>query len=412
MRILFTNTGPWGTGSATMLDGVMDELHKQGHETHVIFPDSDYVQGRPDDFHEHPDRYSVLEFPKTFNGQHFRTFPLMITDPHPRNYPDAWTYKDLTEKQLYAFMDHYADLLNETIREVQPAVIESQHIWIMSYVLKQQGYPYISVAHHSDQMGYHYDERMRPYAEEAAQGASYIFAISESVREEVIELYSVDPEKVILMPNGYDQKIFQSRRIDREKVLFDYGLEHLEDKPLITFAGKLSETKGIDFLLKANKILQEETDVAILAFGAGSLVEILEKLPEGTYDTTNFVEMGHHPPDVLAKFHNIARLSVMPSRTEGFGIAALEAMGSGLPVVASRTGGLPEFVVGELFPVGDDRTLAEKIMKILSLPEERYRDLSQKALERAREYSWKKIVDRRLDIYRSMIEENEKAFST
>jgi glycosyltransferase involved in cell wall biosynthesis len=116
----------------------------------------------------------------------------------------------------------------------------------------------------------------------------------------------------------------------------------------------------------------------------------------------NVVMMGHQTPEVLAAFHNIARLSVLPSRSEGFGIAALEAMGCGAPMVATRTGGLANLVVGGLVPIGDHRELARKILDILNLSEKEHQKLSDQAYKRAHEYSWKKIVKQRLKIYQSM----------
>ena len=204
MKVLFTNTGPWGTGSATVVNGVMNELIRKGHQARVIFPDSGFESPDFDRYYDHPDRFCILEFPTTINGEELYTFPLIITDPHPRNFPHAWTFKDLTLAQLRAYMDYYGELTERVIHEFQPDVIECQHIWIMDYVLGKKGYNYISVAHHSDQLGFRYDRRMRKYARRAARHASYIFAISDSVRKEVLSLYPVEPERVLMLPNGYD----------------------------------------------------------------------------------------------------------------------------------------------------------------------------------------------------------------
>jgi len=118
----------------------------------------------------------------------------------------------------------------------------------------------------------------------------------------------------------------------------------------------------------------------------------------------NVLMMGHQTPEVLAAFHNIARLSVLPSRSEGFGIAALEAMGCAVPLVATRTGGLAGLVVGGLVPIGDYRELARELLRILSLPEKEHRKLCDEAYKRAHEYSWKKIVRQRLKYYHSLLE--------
>jgi glycosyltransferase involved in cell wall biosynthesis len=402
VRVLFTNTGPWGTGSATVVNGVMNELIRRGHEARVIFPDSGFESPDFDRYYDHPDRFCILKFPVTFNGEQLYTFPLIITDPHPRNYPHAWTFKQLSTSQLRAYMEYYGELTEKVIHEFRPDAIECQHIWIMDYVLGKKGYDYISVAHHSDQLGFRYDRRMRKYARRAARHASYIFAISESVREEVLELYPVDPERVVVLPNGYDQEVFTRKAVDRGGLLDRFDLGRHRNTPIITFAGKISRTKGIDYLLRANRLIQRQREVAVVVFGAGDLEDVMSGIPERAYDMKNVIMMGHQTPEVLAAFHNIARLSVLPSRSEGFGIAALEAMGCGIPMVATRTGGLARLVVGSLVPIGDYRELARQILKILSLPKKEHQKLCDQAYKRAHEYSWKRIVKQRLKIYQSL----------
>lgn len=404
MRILFTNTGPWGTGSATVVNGAMNELIRKGHQARVIFPDSGFQSPDFDRYYDHPDRFSILKFPATYNGEKLYTFPLIITDPHPRNFPHAWTFKDLTPAQLRAYMGYYGEFTDKVIEEFRPDVIECQHIWIMDYVLGRKGYSYISVAHHSDQLGFRYDRRMRKYARRAARHASYIFAISGSVREEVLELYPVDPGRVVVLPNGYDQAVFRREEVERGKLLARFDLQRYQNTPIVTFAGKISKTKGIDVLLRANRIIQRQREAAIVVFGAGDLEDVMKGIPDRAYEMKNVLMMGHQTPEVLAAFHNIARLSVLPSRSEGFGIAALEAMGCAVPLVATRTGGLAGLVVGGLVPIGDYRELAREVLRILSLPAKEHRKLCDEAYKRAHEYSWKKIVRQRLKYYHSLQE--------
>jgi len=410
LKVLFTNTGPWGTGSVTVVDGVMKELVRRGHHARVIFPDSGFASPDFSKYYEHPDTFGILRFPVTYQGQHLYTFPLIITDPHPRNYRHAWTFKDLSEAQLEAYMSYFSDLADRIVEEFRPDIIECQHIWIMDYVIESKGHSYISVAHHSDQLGFRYDERMRAYARRAAANASHIFAISDSVREEVLELYPVESERVEVLPNGYDHDVFHPREVDREALLQRFGLERYLEIPLVTFAGKISRTKGFDCLLMANKIIQKQREVAVVVFGAGDPEDVLEPDCKDSYEWKNVIMMGHQTPDVLAGFHNLARLSVLPSRSEGFGIAALEAMGCRVPVVATRTGGLSDLIVGGLAPIGDYRQIAEKILEILELSEPEYSRLCDRAHERARKYSWKSIVDKRLKLYGRMLSRSQDVF--
>jgi hypothetical protein len=87
---------------------------------------------------------------------------LIITDPHPRNYRHAWTFKDLSKAQLAVSMDYFGAAADRVIGEFQPDIIECQHIWRMDFVLEQSGYRYISAAHHSDLMGFRNMGTARP----------------------------------------------------------------------------------------------------------------------------------------------------------------------------------------------------------------------------------------------------------
>ena len=399
MRILFTNTGPWGTGSATVVDAISLEMMRQGHEVKIIFPDCHFESMDMDKYYGRPEVYHIWEFPIKRGDIELYTFPLIIPDPHPRNYRHAWTFKDMTEKQLGLYMSELKRQIRSIIEDFQPDIIECQHIWAMDHVIMELGYTYVSAAHHSDQMGFLRDQRMQAYAIRAAQSAEYILAVSDFVRDEVLELYPVGPKKVLSTGNGYNQETFYPRKVNRGKLLADFQLNIPEHAPIVTFAGKISKTKGVDILLLANRIIQQHQEVHLLLFGAGELEDVLDEDKLGLYCLDNVHVMGHQLFDTLAQFHSAARLSVLPSRSEGFGIAALEAMGCGTPLVVTRTGGPDKFAVGKVVDKENPEQLANAVLDILSLPNDEHSTLCQAAYRKAHEFSWESIVEQRLELY-------------
>ena len=407
MRILLTNTGPWGTGSGTVADAVMQELMRRGHEVMAFFPDTGLPGVDNDKYYLHPERYRIAAFPATYAGVELYTFPLIIPDPNPRNYQDAWTFRRLSRAQLRAYFGYMKQEMQRLLDEFRPDIVECQHIWALDRVVHELGYPYIAVAHHSDQLGFLYDERMRGLILESAGNAGYIFAISDYVKQEVLRLYSLTPERVVTIPNGYNQQLFQPRRLKRQQALEGLGLAHLGELPLITFCGKVSKTKGIDVLLQANRIIQQQHPAALLILGSGDLKQICRGI-SGPYSLENVICLGHRPQEELALLHNLATLSVLPSRTEGFGIAALEAMGCGKPIVATRVGGLADFEVGGLVEPEDAQGLAEQILRVLRMNARDYNLLCDEALNVAHRYSWQMLVDRRMSYYETLIEKNKK----
>jgi glycosyltransferase involved in cell wall biosynthesis len=253
---------------------------------------------------------------------------------------------------------------------------------------------------------------MRPLATEAARQARKIFALSNANRDEVLALYGVPPAHVVVMGNGYDRTVFRPHAVDRARLLAAYGLDSLSrssgippEAPLVTFAGKLSRTKGVDLILEANRLLRARlpNPPHFLLFGTGKLEATLDASRPGAYERAGCHFLGHQPYEVVSDFHAVARLSVMPSRSEGFGLAALEAMGCGLPVVVTRLGGPDSYSVGPVIPPEDPAALAGAVEAVLAMPEGAYRALSAEALATALTFSWEAVVEKRLRYYREAL---------
>ena len=129
MKILITSTGSWGTGSFTVIEGVVHSLLELGHQVKVIFPD--LTSQLPAKFS--PEHYEIWKFPIEQQGVRLENFPLMITDPHPLN-PTAITFKDLSQAQFDLYCSEFKREITALIDEFQPDIIESNHIWLMAYV--------------------------------------------------------------------------------------------------------------------------------------------------------------------------------------------------------------------------------------------------------------------------------------
>lgn len=401
MKILITNTGPWGTGSFTVAHSILKELIHLGHEVKLFFPDTGIPSKDLEYYYKNKDWFEIWKFPITKKSQRMESFPLIIPDPHPRS-KNSTTYKELTDEQLSFFMESAREQLLPLLESFKPDIVECQHIWSLDAIIKEAGYPFVCTAHHSDQLGFLYDERMRPHCLEAAHAAGAIIAVSEFVKQEVIDLYNVPKEKVHVLTNGYNRTIFQPMEVDRRKVLQKLDIPHDENGYYISFAGKLSKTKGVDILLLANSLLPEEENIHFLLLGAGDLSKALdtEKRMQYCYDRIHF--LGHQTQSILSEIHNISDLSVLPSRSEGFGIACLEAMGCGVPVIVTRSGGMTDFAQGRIIPVEDPEALAQAILELKHLHHEAYRQLCFEALNTAQGFSWKSIAQERVNLYKEV----------
>ena len=111
----------------------------------------------------------------------------------------------------------------------------------------------------------------------------------------------------------------------------------------------------------------------------------------------------HTQPDELVLFYNLADCFVYPSLYETFGLAQIEAMGCGCPVIASTAGSIPEVAGGAalLVEARDDAALAETILRVVTQPELRA-DLVRRGLERAADFSWDKTAMETLRIMQEL----------
>jgi glycosyltransferase involved in cell wall biosynthesis len=402
MKILFINTGPWGTGSFHTTDALMRVFEKHGHRVKMFFPDNGLPSEKHKLYYEN-DNYIIWKFPIRGDNISIDSFPLMLSDPNSRSVENPILFKNLSAQQLNFYFNTLKKTLNKIIETFKPDVIDTQHIWSNGYAVNQLGKKYFVTAHNSDQMAFVKDKRMQKFANEIAKKAMGIFVSTNFLKKKIIDLYHVNSEKIYISPNGYDQTVFQPEKVDRGKVLNELSLAIPNDATIVTCIGKISDTKGIDVLLKANLYFNEKDNIHFIVFGAGNIHQFLKQhhLPKHCINRIHF--LGHQPAEIIAKVNNIAKLSILPSRNEGFPLAILESMGCGIPMVVSDRCGLNKIAVGESFPIKQPAALAGAIQKIIHLSEKKYQSLCKKALQAARQYNWEKIALRRLALYEKVL---------
>ena len=164
-------------------------------------------------------------------------------------------------------------------------------------------------------------------------------------------------------------------------------------RPYVAFAGRLERTKGLDVLVDAAREIKAKADFVI--FGRGPELEALESEARDFGVRDRFHFQGYVSVGELRQAVAQADLFVYPASFEPFGIAVLEAMDHGCPVIATSVGGVPELVghAAKLLAPGDPDALARAIDELMIAPDARSR-LSALGRERSKAFAWADIAAR------------------
>jgi len=394
MRILLVNHFPLqGSGSGVYVANIAKSLEKKGHKTCIISPENTSIFSDIKNIKLHPVFFKYEE--KIENQQEFN-FPCF--DPHPRS---SLLFRDMTEEQISKYGEAFRKAIKEEIEEFKPDIIHGQHIWILSSVAAEFNIPLVITSHGSDIMGYNWWEKFHKYAHNATDKAKKVIAISKHNGEVIKDIFKENSEKVVTILNGYDEKRFYKKRYNKNKVLKKLGINK-KYKKIVCFSGRLAENKGVDVLLNAATIYENEDTLTLIA-GAGEELKKLKELQE-KLQLKNIVFLGHKDADSLREIYNISDVCAVPSRQEAFGLVAIEALACGTPVVASNQGGIPDFVteeVGILIEKENVEQLADAIVKTIN-KEKKYN--SRKIAKYAKEnYKQDLLIDKLIEIYKNAI---------
>jgi glycosyltransferase involved in cell wall biosynthesis len=205
-----------------------------------------------------------------------------------------------------------------------------------SLINKLYGIPYVVVEHRSFFVWS--TEKARnmvkpyylPFFEEAYRNCSRLVLVSESLLTGLKELLPWIEEKTLTIPNMIREDMFMPPSVVRNR-----------DPFVFLWAGRLEHVKGVDLLIEAAQILKERgtNNFFIRLAGKGSLQNELEKQAREAGVSDVFTFLGRISREEMQKEMQMAACFVLPTRYEAFGAVLIEAMATGLPVIATRSGG-------------------------------------------------------------------------
>jgi glycosyltransferase involved in cell wall biosynthesis len=236
----------------------------------------------------------------------------------------------------------------------------------------------------------------------AARRSDRILTVSEASKRDILSLFNVKPEKIVVVYNAIDEHFSTTPSEEHvARIRERYQLDH----KFVLYVGNIKPHKNLVRLIEAfSELRRTHDDLKLLIIG-----DEISKLPAlrravHHHKLHKYVRfLGYLKDDTLTVLYRLASVFVFPSLYEGFGLPPLEAMASGTPVVTSNVSSLPE-VTGDaavLVDPYDVDSIRDGIRRILDDPQ-LAEELRIKGLKRAREFSWERSVEKTQRVYREV----------
>ncbi|MFT7601668.1 MAG: D-inositol-3-phosphate glycosyltransferase [Acidimicrobiales bacterium] len=319
---------------------------------------------------------------------------------------------DLSKEELAAAVPAFAEWVAADLRPWRPDVIHANY-WlsgVAGQILKRTlDLPLVTTFHTLARvkavLGDFEPERRALAESEVMACADNVLANCTAEAEQLVELYDANADRIEIVPPGVDHAFFSPGSQAGAR----WALK-TDNRPLLLFVGRIQPLKGVDVAVKAlSKVERDDARLWIVGgasgAGGGDEVERVRQLIADLDLTDRVVFQPPQPHHLLSTYYRAADVCLVPSRSESFGLVALEAAACGVPVVASAVGGLLTLVEhghsGYLVESRDPDEYAAWIDTILGDPV-LARRLSISAAARARSYTWSTSAARLRRLYEDL----------
>lgn len=267
---------------------------------------------------------------------------------------------------MFSEIQRYAALAAEIARQEAIDVVHA-HDWMTfpagMAVAGLKGVPLIIHVHSTefDRSGLHVDQRIYDIERRGMHSAMKIIAVSYLTKNLITHHYGIPPEKVEVVYNAIESN---GNGLEVEK----YNIH--KDEKIVLFLGRITMQKGPEyFLAAAKKVLEVMDNVKFVMAGSGDMIRRTIEMAAGMGIGHKVLFTGFLRGHDVEKVFKMADLYVMPSVSEPFGIAPLEAMSHDVPVIISKQSGVSEVLTHALkVDFWDINEMANKIIAVLRHP--------------------------------------------
>lgn len=394
------------TGSGKTVQAVIRQARAKGHENFLVAGVQDGF--KPDSSLISRERTCFLEF----NGRDL-DFPLPgMSDVMP--YPST-VFSVMTPEQLAAYEAGFETLLIRARAQFKPDIIHSHHLWIVSKIARRvfERIPMVTSCHGTCLRQFSLCPGFGQAVQAAISGIDAVLCLSEHQKEEVRSIHKVDLEKLHVVGGGFDRDLF-------------FPAPKPDKGPIqMVYAGKLSRAKGVPWLLRSLKQVQQP-DFRLHLAGSGSGEEFHESLALAAQLGKKVKVHGPLSHRDLADLMRKSHFFVLPSFFEGLPLVLMEALSSGCRLLTTDLPGACEILGDHLSDMVDLVRLPP--LETVDTPFDRdwpalERDLAQ-ALDRAirkaaacrqpdlaqadnisQAYTWEKVFSRMESVYEQVVQQ-------
>jgi N-acetyl-alpha-D-glucosaminyl L-malate synthase BshA len=349
-------------GSGVLATELGKALAQKGHHVHFIT-------------YQQPVRLNGFMPNIFYHEVQVATYPLF-------DYPPYETA--LSSTLVDVIKNHHLQLLH-----VHYAIPHASAAYMAKKILEQEGIqiPVITTLHGTDITLVGRDKTYAPVVAFSINQSDAITAVSQNLRDETFNTFKIE-KPIQVIHNFVDVERFSRKPIDAFKKLIAPNGERV-----LLHASNFRKVKRVEDVVQIFYEVNQQIPSKLLFVGdgpeRGSAEELCRKLD--TCDDVHFVGKQEQMEDILA----IADLFLLTSQYESFGLAALEAMAAGVPVVSTNAGGLPEIMVqgvtGYMGNIGDVQSMSQQAIDILQF-DERLNEFKQNAAQHAKRFDIHNIV--------------------
>lgn len=175
----------------------------------------------------------------------------------------------------------------------------------------------------------------------ACKKAFKILTVSENTKKDIIKMFNVNPDKIVVIYNGVGKEFVKKNKSDISYLYKKYNIP--KDKKLLMYVGNLKPHKNLNRLLQSFSKLDDKEKYRLLLVGKSFENQIdLQEIEKDLDIEKYIIHTGLISQDELVDFYNLANLVVFPSLYEGFGLPVIESLACGTNVIASNNSSIPE----------------------------------------------------------------------